>query len=455
MIDSVRAYIRKQQLFSEGDRLLLACSGGVDSMVLAKILQEMGYAMGLAHCNFELRGEESAGDQAFVEQYAQQQGLPFFTINFNTKQFATKNKLTIQEAARFLRYTWLEEVRRINGYTHIITAHQQNDQAETVVQHIIKGAGLQGLQGIPNRNGFVVRPMLTVSRETIQAYARDNNISWREDSSNARQHYDRNFIRQEVLPKMAQINPAIVQTLSDMAVRMQEAGFLTGEVVDKILRKQVSDERTGVSLGIGFLQSHPAATTILYHWLQPAGFSSDSLQDIVASLSSESSGQEFLSKTHRLVRDRRRLYLMPNETDRHQIMLLPVLPEVIRFNEWEIGCQIMPVHEMNMKRSSRYAWFDAEKVTWPLTIRYWREGDYFYPFGMGKRKDPEKPGKKKLSKYFKDEKLTPVQKEHTPVLLSGEKVLWLVGQRTDDRFKVTSSTKKVLKMVLTDGYEKG
>jgi tRNA(Ile)-lysidine synthase len=455
MIDSVRANIRKQKLFSQGDRLLLACSSGVDSMVLASILQELGYMIGLAHCNFELRGEESAGDQVFVERYAQLHGLPFFTINFNTKQFATKNKLTIQEAARFLRYTWLEDVRLINGFTHIITAHQQNDQAETVVQHIIKGAGLQGLQGIPTRNGLVVRPMLTVSRENILAYAKDNNIAWREDSSNARQQYDRNFIRLEVLPKMAHTNPAIIQTLSDMAVRMQEASFLTSEAVGKILRKQVSDERAGASLSIGFLRSHPAATTILYHWLHPAGFSSDSLQDIVASLSSESSGQEFLSKTHRLVRDRKRLYLMPNDTGRHHILLLPALPDTIHFNEWEIACQTMPVHEMNMKRSNRYAWFDADKVTWPLTIRYWREGDYFYPFGMGKRKDPEKPGKKKLSKYFKDEKLTPVQKEHTPVLLSGEKVLWLVGQRTDDRFKVTSSTKKVLKMVLTDGYEKG
>lgn len=278
MIEDVSQFAAKHRMFQPGDRLLLACSGGLDSMVLADVLQEMGYGIGLAHCNFELRGAESDGDQQWVEAYAQQRSIPFFTIHFNTRQFAEKNKIGIQEAARFLRYTWLEDVRRINGYTRIVTAHQQDDQAETILQHITRGTGLQGLQGIPAINGYVVRPMLGVPRSAVAAYASAKGLTWREDSSNAETKYDRNFIRQEVLPRMARLNPSVVEALANMAARMVEVEALTAAEVRRILHRHTRRERVGESLATGFLLAHPAAGTILYYWLQGAASAPKSCQ---------------------------------------------------------------------------------------------------------------------------------------------------------------------------------
>jgi len=454
MIAEVSLHIRKKRLLDKNSRVLVACSGGVDSMTVMDILSKLGYSTGLAHCNFELRGKESDDEQVFAEKYALEKEIPFFTINFNTRQFATKNKLTIQEAARFLRYTWLEEVRNSNDYTHIVTAHHQDDQAETILQHIIRGTGLQGLQGIPVKNGHIIRPLLPFSRREILEHAHACQVPWMEDSSNAEIKYERNFIRHEIIPMLEKLNPACSRSIYTMGERMREAACLQEEWIGRILKKNIRVKGNSTSLSIGFLQQNTASATILYYWLKAAGFSSEQLPDIMDSLDSGNSGLVFNSATHRLLKDRKHLFLFAENAEKQNRILFPTLTDQMRFNNLEIKCSSLPLSEWNMKKSPRFAYFDAEKIQWPIMLRSWEEGDYFYPFGMGKRHSSEKAGKKKLSKYFKDEKLSAYQKENAVLLLSGDRVMWLLGHRIDDRFKVTEKTKTVLKMTITDGYEK-
>ena len=449
----LQSYIQSHRLCNSGTPVLLACSGGVDSMVLATLLHGMDYKIAIAHCNFQLRGADSDADEEFVRAFAASRNLPFFTVRFDTLAFKKEKQLSTQMVARELRYQWLEEIRKNNGYHAIATAHHLDDQLETILLNISKGTGLRGLSGMAPRNGYLIRPMLTVNKKDILQFAAERNIAFREDSSNATDDYQRNLIRHQVVPPLQQINPSLHATISDFISRMHDYQQLTDAQI-QLTRKKCYSENNGIAeIKTGYLRVHPAGQTILFHLLESYGFNKDHIARIYRLFTEPgdtASGQQFFSDSHRIVMDRKSLFIVPKDTVRDNYKVIEQLPDQIIFNNYKIQCSVLPVHELNMKQSERYAYFDADKIRFPLSIRYAAEGDYFYPLGLSKPKTPGKAGKKKLSKYFKDQKLSQIEKENTPLLFSGEHLIWLIGHRTDDRFKVTEKTTRVLKMLVAD-----
>ena len=440
----IQSFVKEQKLFPPKTPLLIACSGGPDSMAAVEILTNLGYPLGIAHCNFKLRGENANGDQDFVEAYAKERKIPFFTISFNTEIFAFKNRLSIQAAARELRYTWLEEVRKANGFHFIVTAHHKEDVVETLLLNAANKTGIKGLKGIPVKNEKIVRPLFPLSKTDILEYLSVNEINYREDESNASTKYTRNFIRQEVIPVLEKVNDKAVDHLFDLSQKANEAEFLLQERMVQIKRKIIFQKQETIEVKFGYVLNHASGKTILYEILKDFGFNSDQALAIYNSLESQS-GIEFLSATHRIIKDRKSLFVNPLASNKVSVQQYDKIPNQILFNTYKIKIDQVPIDKSVLKQSANYAFFDLDKIEFPLTIRYWKPGDYFYPFGMTKQ-NSDKIGKKKLSKYFKDEKFSVNQKENLPVLFSGEKMIWLVGHRIDDRFKVTEETKIVLKL---------
>lgn len=440
----VQSFIKEKILFPPKTPLLLACSGGPDSIAAAEILSRLDYPIGLAHCNFKLRGADADGDQDFVENYAQSKSIPFFTISFNTEVYAFKNRISVQVAARDLRYTWLEEVRKSNNFHFIITAHHRDDVVETLLMNAVGGTGIKGLKGIPVKNDKIIRPLLPLSKAEIVDYLTHHQISFREDASNDTTKYTRNFVRHEVIPVLEKVNDQATAHLYELSQKANEADILMQERLSQIKRKIVSQKHETIEIKIGYLLQHASGSTILYEILKEYNFNSEQALAIYQHLEGQP-GSEFLSGTHRIIKDRKSLFIHPINADKTYIQQYATLPNQILFNTYKIKVDQVPIDKWVLKHSSNYAFFDLDKIDLPLTIRYWQPGDYFYPLGMTKP-NSDKIGKKKLSKYFKDEKLSVLQKENLPVLFSGEKMIWLVGHRIDDRFKVTEVTKRVLKL---------
>ncbi|MCB0507514.1 MAG: tRNA lysidine(34) synthetase TilS [Bacteroidetes bacterium] len=454
MLSSIQEYIQQHQLFNVGTPVLVACSGGVDSMVLCSILYKLNYKFAIAHCNFQLRAKDSDGDAMFVEDFAKQNKIQFFSTTFDTISFKKDKQISTQMAARELRYQWFEKIRKENHFHKIVTAHHLNDQIETILLNFTKGTGLQGLTGMQPKNGYIVRPMLNISKQAILQFAQENKIPYREDASNASDYYQRNKIRLHVVPKLEEINPAFETTMISFIQNMNDYAQLMNEYLQKIKQKCCSIKNDIVEIKTGFIQTHLAGKTILFHLINEYGFNASTAQQVYQTINQHpkaktSNSQQFFSDSHRLIVDRKSIFIVNKNIERENYLLFDKIPKQIRFNNYTIQCSLVPIHEVNIKTSSRNAYFDADKLAFPLLIRYAKEADYFYPFGLSKPNNPNKIGKKKLSKYFKDEKFSLLEKENTPVLFSGEKMLWLVNHRIDDRFKISDKTKNVLKLVVT------
>ncbi|MEN9447888.1 MAG: tRNA lysidine(34) synthetase TilS [Bacteroidota bacterium] len=447
MQQRTQTYIQQYNLANLGTPILLACSGGVDSMVLLDVLLKLNYKISIAHCNFQLRGEDSMGDEQFLREFAETHTLPFYTVRFETKAYKKANRQSTQMAARELRYEWLEKIRKENQLHFVATAHHLDDQLETILLNIAKGTGIKGLSGMQPKNGYIIRPFLEISKHDILKYSNDNKIVFREDISNASDDYQRNQLRHHVVPIMHQINPALYQTSMDFIHRMNDYEILVNEQLKSIKKKCWSEKNGIVEIKMGFIETHSAGKTILFHLLKEFGFNADQVRQLYDIRSAKStSGKQFFSDSHRLVVDRRSAFVVLKEIDVLNYLSFEKIPNQIVFNNYTIQCSLVPIKELNIKTSNCFAYFDADKIEFPLLLRYAKDGDYFYPFGMSKPKTPGKVGKKKLSKYFKDEKFSLLEKENTPVLFSGEKLIWLVNHRIDDRYKVTENTKTVLKM---------
>ncbi|MFN8262533.1 MAG: tRNA lysidine(34) synthetase TilS [Chitinophagales bacterium] len=447
MITQVKHYIQQYHLANTGTPILVACSGGVDSMVLCEVLLQLNYKIAIAHCNFQLRGKESDEDEKFVEQFAKQNNISFHVVHFETKTYKQNNAISTQMAARTLRYEWFEKIRKENNYHSIATAHHLDDQLETILLNLTKGTGVKGLTGMLPKNGFVIRPLLEITKQQVLDYVTENNIAYREDSSNASDDYQRNLLRHQVVPQLQKINPSLHYSFVNFIGRMNDCNELVENQIETIKKKCYSEKNDIIEIKLGYIKSHNAGKTILYYLLKEYGFNEDSLQNIIYV---NESGKQFFSDTHRIIIDRKSLFVVPKNIERENYLSFDKIPNQIIFNNYKIQCSLIPIQELNIKTSNRYAYFDANKIEFPFLIRYYQEGDYFYPFGMSKPKTPGKVGKKKLSKYFKDEKFSLLEKENTAVIFSGEKLIWLVNHRIDDKFKVTEKTKTVLKMVLID-----
>lgn len=433
MLKQFEQHLNEKLPFLKESKILIAISGGVDSVVLAYLCKQMNLNIALAHCNFNLRGTESDADEDFVIELAKDFGLEVFIENFNTKQFAIDKKMSTQMAARTLRYFWFDEIASQLGYNYILTAHHADDNFETFLINLSRGTGLDGLLGIPEVNENIVRPILPFKRETIEKFAKKSGLKWREDSSNSSTKYLRNKLRHDVIPILKGINPQLLQNFEKTQQYLNDVKTILDDRVDDVANTIVSKtSNDGIAFNIKELQQLGNIKAYLYELLNGYGFTQ--WEDILDLLTAQP-GKQVFSNTHRLFKDRGYLVLseigeIPDETIKIQksqsLVLAPFGKITITKGDTIDGT------------AKSIAFVDANLMNFPLTLRQWQEGDYFYPSGM--------TGKKKLSKYFKDEKFSLLDKENVWLLCSGDDIVWVLNHRTDNRYIVTEDTKDILKI---------
>ncbi|MCB0463106.1 MAG: tRNA lysidine(34) synthetase TilS [Flavobacteriaceae bacterium] len=433
MLKKFEQHINQNFPFLKESKILLAISGGIDSVVLAYLCKEINLNIALAHCNFNLRGKESDADEEFVLELARNWNLEVFIENFNTKQFAIDKKMSTQVAARTLRYFWFDEMASQLGYQYILTAHHADDNFETFLINLSRGTGLDGLLGIPEINENIVRPLLPFKREDIEKFAKRKKLKWREDSSNSSTKYLRNKLRHDVIPILKGINPKLLQNFEKTQQYLNDIKDIVDDRVDEVAKKVVGKtNNNGIAFNINELQQLNNTRAYLYELLNGYGFSQ--WEDIMDLLTTQP-GKQVFSNTHRLLKDRDYLILseikeQPNETikitESQSLVLAP------------FGQLLLEEVESIKETAKHVAYVDKTLLKYPLILRRWQEGDYFYPSGM--------TGKKKLSKFFKDEKMSLLDKENVWLLCSENEVFWILNYRTDNRFMVTEKTKNILKI---------
>ena len=413
-------------------KILVACSGGLDSIVLLHLLQEIGLTLGVAHCNFKLRGIHSDADLSFVETIAGNLGVPVFTTVFDTKTYAKTQGVSTQVAARELRYEWFYTTATANGYDRIATGHHADDDLETFFINLSRVTGLRGLTGIASNTEQLIRPLLPFSRAQIMQFAKKEGLFWREDSSNSTRDYLRNKLRLDVIPAFKGVNKNVLQNFKQTQQHLKESQALLEDYITLVTKLVVSHKDTSFEIDIKQLHSLPNTNSLLFELLYPYGFTDFKA---IASILQSEVGKKVLSKQYVLLKDRNHLVLTTKEQEvdsrvycidaKQQSCTTP-----IKLNFTEVAQ--VGEHEPH----SFYV--DAAKLTYPLKVRTWRLDDVFHPFGM--------KGKKKLTKFFKDEKLSLLSKNSVWVLESGDEIVWVIGLRPDDRYKVTNATNKVLKI---------
>ena len=422
----VKQFIERNALFAPDERVLVALSGGADSVALLRLLCALGYDCRAAHCNFHLRGTESDRDEAFVRRMCREQGVTLYVTHFDTQEEARRRKVSIEMAARDLRYAWFEEVRKECGAAVIAVAHHSDDSVETLLLNLIRGTGLNGLRGIRPKNGRVVRPLLCMNRQEILTCLKEMGQTYVTDSTNLQNLYTRNKIRLDLLPLMQTINPSVKENLLKMTAHLEGVAHIYQKAIDESRRRVMTAE--GIS--IEALEKECEPETVLYECLSPLGFRAAQVSEMYQSLKGQS-GKEFVGRGWRAVKDRRMLLLAPIEE-----MEEPRL-------QWE---ERRLTSDFVIPRDKQVACLDADKLKAPLTLRRWRDGDTFVPFGM--------KGRKRVSDYLTDRKFSLLQKERQWVLCCGEEICWLVGERLDNRFRIDEGTKSVRIVTLEEIAEK-
>lgn len=430
MLLEFQKHLAENLPFLKEKKLLLALSGGLDSMVLAHLLKESGCTVALAHCNFQLRGNESDGDEKFIRDFALENNFQLFVTRFDTESFASDNKLSIQVAARQLRYIWFYQLLEENKLDYILTAHHLDDNLETFLINLTRGTGLDGLTGIPVQNDKIVRPLLSFSREEIRNFASENKIGWREDSSNSSDKYLRNKLRHDIVPILKSLNPSFLESFQDTLNNLQQSKSLADDASVLVYKQVVSEKDKQKHFLISELKRLPNYQAYLYEWLKPFGFKA--WKDIYE-LTEAQSGKIILSENYRLLKDREYLILEPIvEKD---TTIYEILGDEIKS---PIHLKISTADQIIKPSDSNLIYVDKETLKFPLHIRKWQEGDYFCPAGID--------GRKKVSKYFKDEKMSLSEKENTWLLISDHKIVWIIGKRSDQRFYATNTTQQILKI---------
>ena len=443
LLQSFKNYVAKHRLFQLKDRLLLAVSGGVDSVVLCELCSRAGYDFTIAHCNFQLRDEESERDEQFVRSLGEKYHSPVLVKRFDTKQFSIAQKCSIQEAARVLRYNWFYEIlKEPAAPKYILTAHHADDNIETMLMNLFKGTGIAGLRGMLPAHNNLIRPLLFASKKDLAEFANDHKLSWVEDSSNTEDKYSRNFIRHHVMPVIQSLYPQAETNLAGNIERFRETELLYRTYIDSLLKKLVEHKGNELHIPVLKLQRTGAVTTILFEILQPLGFTAKQSEEAAQLLESET-GRYVSSGTHRIIRNRQWLILAPNDNEQTQhifiemgVHLVPFAAGVLNIVEEKLAKAGDALEAIPAEVS--VALLDGSDIKYPLLLRHWKQGDYFYPLGMRK--------KKKLARFFIDQKLSSTEKEKVWVLESNKKIIWVVGMRIDDRFKISPATRKTLRI---------
>lgn len=438
LIKRFEQYLRNVCHVSPSDSILVALSGGPDSMCLLHLLHTLRQPIAIVHCNFQLRGTESDEDEAFVSQLAEKWSLPLFVKKFDTLAYAHNHGKTIQEAARELRYSYFENIREVHGYHYVATAHHADDSIETFFVNLVRGTGLKGLTGIKPVNGKIIRPLLFAFRSEIEQYCTEYNIHFRTDSSNLTDKYLRNQLRHHIIPAFERLNPAFRITMLRNMANIQQAAKIYQHYIDHEIKKlpqQLPEDIMAIS--IEKIKQQPSPTLALLELLQPLGFSPDTCAEIYRTLESES-GKEFFSTTHRIIKDREFLLIEPLEkNDIPNLFYIESYTQQIT-SPIRLTFKIFESSTYKIKNDRCIAAVDADKIVFPLLLRKWLKGDYFIPLGMKHFK--------KLSDFFIDLKLSRIQKEKVWILANGEEIVWIVGLRIDERYKVTPQTKHILEI---------
>ena len=437
-------YIAEKKLLHPKKTYLLAISGGLDSMILCHYFLEKKLSFAIAHCNFNLRGSESQQDEALVRDFAEKHHIKFHRITFQTTEFAEAEGISIQMAARQLRYQWLEAERKKYFFEAIVTAHHSNDNLETILLNFSKGTGISGLRGMHAKSKELIRPFLCINRAEITALGKSLNVEYREDSSNASDKYQRNFIRHQVVPLLEQINPQLSQGITQQSEYVAAAEYIYKAFIQKKLHRIIQIENNITKAPIRAFQHQVYGKNLLFEWLSNVGFQSNQMPDIVHAIHIKQSGKIFLSTTHQLSCDRTFMYLIQKEDN----AFIPLSVEDLREQELiiqnkKITFSIQQTPAKSFDETNQTVYLDADKITLPLLIRTWNQGDYMYPLGM-------KMKKKKLSDLFSNQKVPNHQKQSLLVFESGKKIIFVEGIHLDERSKLTEKTNNYLKISVTN-----
>jgi tRNA(Ile)-lysidine synthase len=436
MFEEFIKFLKEKNLLAPGDKVLLAVSGGIDSMVMANLFKSGDFPLAIAHCNFNLRGLESDEDQRFVESISTNWKVDCFVKQFDTLAYCNKNNVSIQVAARNLRYAWFDELSGETGYNVYATAHHFNDQMETFFINMLRGTGVSGLRGIPAKNGKCIRPLLFATRMMIEQYATANNIPFRDDSSNDENHYLRNRIRHFVLPALEKSEANYKRGIKQTMLIMEQSMDFIDAGLENIKKNLLFPVGETFEIPIEKIKQKKNALFILFELLKPFGFNPSHVQNIILALDVNHPGKLFYSSTHELVIDRRSLIISKIEAVKDETFYIdPKAAEIIK--PVHLKMKVAPkTDDFSISTNENIAQLDFNKLKFPLKIRKCNEGDYFFPLGM--------KGRKKVSDFFVDQKIPVPEKRKIYLLLSGRDIVWIIGKRMDDRYKITGKTTKVL-----------
>ena len=442
--------ILHEHLFQKRDNLIIAVSGGVDSVVLCELCSQAKLNFEIAHCNFQLRGEESERDEAFVKSLGEKYAVEVFVKKFETEKYASERKLSIQVTARELRYKWFNELIEATNSrqqpatvsqhsTFLLTAHHANDNAETLLMNFFKGTGIKGLHGILPKQRNIIRPLLFATKEDILSFAQENNLAFVEDSSNLTEKYTRNYFRHTLIPSLKKVFPQVEENLQQNIERFKEIDMLYQQAIFLHKKKLIENKGSEAHVPVLKLLKSKPLKTVVYEIIKDYGFTAHQTDEVLHLLKSES-GKYISSASHRIIKNRKWIIISPIHSVENSLVVINENDKKIEFANGRLIIEKISADNYSLSTESNVAMLDAGVIAFPLVLRKWKQGDYFYPLGMQK--------KKKLSRFFIDTKMSVAEKEITWVIESNKKIIWVVGKRIDNRFRITSATTNILKVDL-------